>query len=274
MSRAAIHRILFLLGAFLLTACHLDVTASVDVTADGTGVVTVVAIADAELMAQVPTLVDDLRLDDAVANGWTTDGPVPTDDGGMSVTLKHDVHSPEELANVLNSIGPPLTRMAAARTSDETGQTTNAINGELTLADGFATFADADLLAAVGGLPFGEQLTASGLTPDQAMSFTFRANLPGELVRAETGTEVGDGVIEWTAPLDGTVVNLYTETLQRPPGSGNSWAGPLSKVALVALIGWVVASIAFISFVLAARKRRQRRRLQSLRRLERNQRVS
>jgi hypothetical protein len=265
---------LFLLGALLLTGCRLDVTVAVDIETDGTGTVTLVATADAELVAEVPTLIDDLRLDDAVANGWQVDGPTETADAGMTITLTHDVHSPEELANVLNSIGPPLTRMAAARTSDETGQTTNAINGELVLADGFATFADADLLQAVGGLPFGEQITASGLTPDQAMSFTFQAHLPGELIRAETGTQIGDGVIEWRAPLDGTSVNLYTQTLQRPPGSGNSWAEPLSKVALVALIGWVIASIGFIGFVVAARKRKQRRRMQALRRLERNQRVT
>ena len=274
MSRAAFHRLLFLLGALLLTGCRLDVTVAVDIEADGTGVATVTAIADAELIAQVPTLVDDLRLDDAIANGWTTDGPVDTGDGGMTITLSHDVSSPEELANVLNSIGPPLTRMAAARTSDDTGLTTNAINGELVLNDGFATFADADLLQAVGGLPFGEQITASGLTPEQAMSFTFQAHLPGELISAETGTEIGDGVIEWQAPLDGTVVNLYTETLQRPPGSGNSWAGPLASGALIALIAWVALSVVFIGFVVAARKRKQRRRMQALRRLERNQRVT
>ena len=55
---------------------------------------------------------------------------------------------------------------------------------------GVTSFADADLLAAVGGLPFEQEIAASGLTPAQAMSFTYRVELPGELVSAETGLGV------------------------------------------------------------------------------------
>ena len=126
----------------------------------------------------------------------------------MSLTLTHPFHSAEELASVLNSIGPPLTDMQAARTTDPAdpnGATTNAIDGTLVLPNGYESFADAALVQAVGGQPFGDQIAASGLTPSEAMSFTFRVSLPGELVSSETGTEVGDGVIEWKAPLDGSV---------------------------------------------------------------------
>lgn len=254
-----------------LGACRLDVLVDVTIEPDGTGVVTVEATADAELVERVPDLVDDLRLEDAVANGWVVEGPTTTDDGGATVTLTHQVSSAEELANVLNSIGPPLTQMAAARTSDATEQTTNAINGVLTLANGFETFADAELVQAVGGLPFSEEITASGLTPDQAMSFTYRVDLPGELVSAETGTETGDGAIEWVAPLDGSRTGLYVETVQRPADEGAGWARPLATVALVALVAWVVAAVAFIGFVAAARRRKHQRRLERLKRLDRDQ---
>jgi hypothetical protein len=256
--------------AIVLGACRLDVSVDVAMEPDGTGVVTLVATADQELVAQVPDLVDDLRLDDATANGWVVEGPTDAEGGWLTITMTHAFTSPDELANVLNSIGPPLTRMAAARTSDATTeQTTNAINGELVLADGFASFADADLLAAVGGLPFGAEIAASGLAPSDAMSFTFRVDLPGELISAETGTEVGDGVIEWRAPLDGTTVNLYTATVQRPAGSGSSWAAPMATVALVALVAWSVLAIAFIAFVVVARRAKRVRRERALRRLER-----
>ena len=181
--------LLTLVCVLALSACRLDVTVDVVIEPDGTGSVTVTAVADAELVAQVPDLVDDLRLDDAIANGWVVDGPTATDEGGLGITLTHEVRSAEELANVLNSVGPPLTRMAAARNSDPvTEQTTNAINGEMVLADGYATFSDPDLLAAVGGLPFEAELTASGLAPAQAMSFTYRVKLPGELVSANVVT--------------------------------------------------------------------------------------
>ncbi len=252
-----------------LSACRLDVTVDVLIEPDGTGTVTMVATADAELVEQVPDLIDDLRLDDAIENGWVVDGPTTTETGGATITLTHDVSSAEELANVLNSIGPPLNQMAAARTTDpETEQTTNAINGILRLDNGFTSFADTDLLTAVGGLPFEQEITASGLTPAQAMSFTYRVELPGELVSAETGTEVGDGVIEWQAPLDGSETNLYVQTVQRPAGDGLSWAGPLATISFVLLVVWVVLAGAFLVFVALARRNKRRRREARLRRLE------
>ncbi|MCB0968587.1 MAG: hypothetical protein KDB37_17280 [Ilumatobacter sp.] len=265
-------RRLFLLVACVLalSACHLDVTVDVAIEPDGTGVVTVTAVADAELVEQVPDLVDDLRLDDAIENGWAVDGPTPTDGGGLELVLTHDVSSAEELANVLNSIGPPLSRMAAARTTDpETDQTTNAINGVMELPDGFASFADADLIATAGGLPFEEQLAASGLSPSDAMTFTYRVSLPGELVSAEEGTEV-DGAIEWQASLDGTQTNLYVQTVQRQEGDGATWAGPLATLALILLVVWVVMAAGFIVFVAVARRKKARSREARLRRLDRD----
>lgn len=257
---------LVLVSLLALTACRLDVTVDVVMEPDGTGVVTLDAVADAELIAQVPGLVDDLRLDDAIANGWDVDGPTEAADGSVSITLTHGFTSHLELANVLASIGPPLTSMQAARTpADE--QTTNAIDGDLQLPDGFESFADADLIEAVGGLPFADEFAASGMSPSEAMSFVFRVSLPGELISAETGTEVDDGVIEWTAPLDGTSVNLYTATVQRPASEGGAWAGPLSTAALVALIVWVVLAAAFIAFVAIARGNKRRKREHALRNL-------
>ena len=260
-------RLAFVLVSLLaLTACRLDVTVDVEMDPDGTGVVTLVAIADAELMAQVPDLVDDLRLDDAIANGWVVDGPTVAADGSATITLTHGFASHVELATVLRSIGPPLIDMRAARTTAD-DQTTNAIDGDLQLPNGFESFADADLVAAAGGLPFADEFTSSGMTPDEAMSFVFRVSLPGELISAETGTEVDDGVIEWTAPLDGSSVNVYTATVQRPASEGGAWAAPVSTAALIALIVWVAIAIAFIGFVAVARGNKRRRREQALRNL-------
>ncbi len=247
-----------------LTACRLDVDVAVTMQPDGTGSVVVTAIADAELIQQVPELVDDLRLDDATANGWVIDGPVATDSGGLTITLTHDFHSDADLANVLTSIGPPFTNMAAARTTAD-DQTVNAIDGDLVLPDGFESFADADLIQAVGGLPFGEQITASGLTPEQAMAVTFTVSLPGELITS-TGTETDNGVFTWTAPLDGSSQDILTQTVQRPADTTN-WAGPLSTISLIALIAWLVVATAFITFVAIARRRKRRRRERSLRNL-------
>ena len=255
---------LVIVSLLALSACRLDVTVDVVMEPDGTGVVTVDAVADAELMQQVPGLVDDLRLDDAIDNGWVVDGPTEAADGSVTITLTHDFTSHVELANVLNSIGPPLTQMAAARTTADE-QTTNAVDGELQLVNGFESFADSDLIAAVGGMPFGEAFEATASTPSESMSFVFRVSLPGELISAETGTEVDDGVIEWTAPLDGSAVNLYTATVQRPASEGGTWAAPLSTVAFIALLVWVALAVVFIGFVAYARGNKRRKREQALR---------
>jgi hypothetical protein len=249
---------LIVISALALMGCRLDVEVDVVIEPDGTGVVTVHAVADQELAGKIPGLVEDLRFDDAIAAGWTIDGPTTTDTGSVEITMTHGVSSPEELANVLNSIGPPFTNMGAARTTVD-DQTTNAIDGVLTLPNGFESFADADLVAAVGGLPFGDEFAASATTPAESMSVTFRVALPGELVSTPTGIEVEADVFEWTAPLDGTSVSVATQTVQRP-AEGGSWAGPLATAAMVALIVWIVLAVAFIAFVLGARRKRAQHR--------------
>ncbi|MEJ7801373.1 MAG: hypothetical protein WKF60_12695, partial [Ilumatobacter sp.] len=95
----------------------------------------------------------------------------------------------------------------------------------------------------------------------------FRVSLPGELVSAETGTEVDEGVIKRVAPLDGSSVDLLTSTVQRPASEGGDWARPVSTVALVALVVWVVIATAFIVFVAFARSNKRRKREQALRNL-------
>jgi hypothetical protein len=259
MMASVIRRVVLAVACVLaLAACRLDVRVDVTIGPDGTGSVTATAVADADLVARVPDLAGSLVFDDAVAAGWTVDGPSPTADGGLTVTLIHPVASAEELANVLASVGPPFTDMRAGRTTQDE-QTTNAIAGTLVLANGFESFADADLLAAVGGLPFADEFTATGATPPSSMSVTMRAELPGELV-SSTGTEVERDVFEWQAPLDGSSQELRLETVQRSEGDTDAWARPLATVLLLALIAWVVGSVAFVVWVLLARRARRRRR--------------
>lgn len=249
--------LLLVLGALILASCRLDVEVEVMIEPDGTGTVTVVALADEGLVGQIDGLADALVFDDVVRGGWEIDGPTSTDDGGLRAVFSHRFSSAQELANLLNSIGPPLSSMQAGRTTEDE-QTTNAVRGTLVLEGGFEAFTDADLTAAVGGLPFGDRFAAMGLTPDEAMSFTLRITMPGEVISA-TGVEVEPQVFEWVAPLDGGQVEVAASTVQRPP-EGGAWAGPLATAALVALVVWLVLSGSFIAFVLIARARRARRR--------------
>ena len=264
MMNTVIRRICALLVCAIgLAACQLDVGVDVVVNPDGTGDITMVATADAELVNAVPNLIDDLVLDDAIAAGWDIDGPTTTDDGGLTLTMSHEFLSANEATNLLLSLGPPFTAMRVARGTSSSGDvTTNQLEGRLVLTNGFETFADSDLIAAVGSLPFAEELAASGATPSENMSVTIRASLPGVVNNEATnGEKTDDAFLTWTAPLDGSVLAWSAETTQAP-AEGQRWARPLSIAALVLLIAWVAFMALFICFVVFARWRRARRHRQ------------
>lgn len=243
--------------AVALASCKVDVAVDVVVEADGTGTIAVVTTADAEVVAAVPTIADGLAVDDVIAAGWILDGPTTTPEGGLTLTLSHDFVSADEATNLLNSLGPPFNQMAIDRTTvgDET---TTRLSGLLGLSNGFDSFADDDLIAAVGSLPFADEVAASGATPESAMTAVIRARLPGEIDQDQTnGVLLDDGQLEWQIPLDGTITEWLAVSKQTP-GDNQWWARPLSIVALIALIGWVIFMIVFIGYVTAARRRRAR----------------
>lgn len=241
-------------GALVLVGCRVDVTVDLEIGADGTGQVVVIGTADAEVVERAPGLAEDLRLDDATATGWTVEGPTPTEDGGLTVTLRHPVASAAEATNLLASLGPPFSDVRLERTTVE-DETTVTLSGQLTLANGFDSFADSELLATAGRSPYADELT--GRTPAESMSVVFRADLPGNV--EETTGERRDGALEWDAPLDGTSADLTTRALQQP-ASGGSWARPVSIAALVLLLAWIAAVVAFVVSVVRVRRRRRTRR--------------
>ena len=158
--------------------------------------------------------------------------------------------SAEEATNLLASLGPPFVDVRLTRTSDG-DDTTTELTGQLVLENGFDSFADSDLLTAAGGTPFAADLAAT--TPEESMSVQLRTTLPGD-IEETTGTEV-DGVLEWSAPLDGSALDLTTRTVQRP---GPTWASVLSVTALVLLAVWVVLAAAFLVSVARVRRRDER----------------
>ena len=226
---------------------------------DGTGTITFIVNADAEMVAAVPTLADELVTDDIAAAGWAIDGPTELPDGSLTITLTHQFSSDEEATNLLTSLGPPFSDMVVTRNS--TGDdTTNRVSGLLGLPDGFEGFADEDLVAAVGSMPFADQIAASGATPESAIDAVIRVGLPGVVTsEASNGTELGNNLLEWTVPSDGSVLEMRAVSVQSP-GDDRWWARPLSVAALVALVAWVGFMTLFILYVLWARWQRSRRR--------------
>ncbi|CAN5750882.1 hypothetical protein BH18ACT2_BH18ACT2_16750 [soil metagenome] len=245
-----IRRVAWLTVAVLMvTGCRVDVIVDLDIRSDGSGEVVVTAIADDGVVEQTPGLADELRFDDAVAAGWVVEGPAATDAGGLTVTLRHGFATAEEASVLLASLGPPVVGPSVTRRA-EGGVSTVELRGQLVLDGGFEAFADSDLVAAVGGPPFADQLASSLATPAGSMSVTVRASLPGEI--ETTGASAG-GTASWNAPLDGTTVDLTTRAVVRPaPG----WASVVATAALVLLVAWllVVAGVAYL--VVRARRRR------------------
>jgi hypothetical protein len=249
---------MLVIGVLVLAGCQLDIVADVVVEPDGTGEIVVTAEADAALVREVPTIADELVLDDVADAGWAVEGPTPTPDGGLLLTLRHDFAGKDEATNLLRSLGPPFNdpEIGRGQTNDSA---TNTARVNLGLPDGFATFADEDLQSALGGVPFASRIEASGADPSTSINAILRLTLPGEVVAAETNAEIlDDGRLQWTVPVDGTILEASARS-EQAPSTGGVWARPVATVALVVLIAWVGFMSLFIAYVAIARWRRARR---------------
>jgi hypothetical protein len=245
----------------MLAACRLDVAVDTTVNADGTGEVVIVGTVDKEVVDRVPGLTGSLSLADATAAGWTVEGPAATEDGGLTVTLRHQFVSVQEAANLLNSIGPAFGDLVFEHTATE-DEVTVTMAGTLSLPGGtWDAFGDQALLTSTGGTPFAAQLAESGATPTESMSVDLAVRLPGDV--EETSGDRRDGTLVWTAPLDGSVADVSARSVLRPD-SGSGWAGPLGTAALVLLVAWLIAGIGLAVMVVRARRRRRNRPLRRL----------
>ena len=62
-------RALIVISVMLLSACRVDTTIEMKMHSDGSGEITLTAIADADVVAKAPGLAEDLRFDDAETAG-------------------------------------------------------------------------------------------------------------------------------------------------------------------------------------------------------------
>ena len=268
--------LLVLVAALALAACKVNTSVDVVVQPDGSGTITLTAVADAELVAKAPGLAEDLRFDDVEAAGWAVDGPTATDDGGLQVVVSHPFATVQEATALLQSLnGPdgPLHDVVLGRTVTDDDITTT-LSGSIRVSNGLDAFADPDVLAAIGGSPYADDLAAANLRPADVLTFTFTADLPGDPVVGPSSTVAttspeattddtaptrDDDLHVWSVPLDGTTADLATTSVLAQGGGGGVW-GTVATVALVALIAWLVFAAGFILLVAKARRDRARRR--------------
>jgi hypothetical protein len=250
-------RAFIVIAVMLLAGCRVDTTVDISMRGEGSGHITVTAVADADVVAKAPGLADDLRFDDAKAAGWTVKEPATSSSGGLQVELTHTFANPQEATALLQSIngsGGPLHQMTFSRVVSQDGTTIDLV-GSLRI-DGLAAFADPDVLAAIGATPYADEIAASSQGPSQAIGVTIRASLPGTIT-SRTGT-IKDGSVSWVVPLDGSQLDLSTSAVD-DHGTAKIW-GIASKAALIALVAWCVIAAAFITWVARQRKRRAHRR--------------
>ena len=234
-----LRRVLLIVGVLLVVGgCRMDIALDIDVEPDGTGTITLQLDVDAEVVERVPTVADELALDDVVAAGWVVDGPTPNDEGGLRLVLTHRFESDREATNLLRSLGGPFKDMEMQRTT--TGdEVTTQVGGRIGLTEGFDTFADDELIEVVGGFPFTDEITESGATPVDAFGIVVRADLPGEVIAEATNADGrDDGALVWTVPTDGSVLQ-WLGAARQAPEEGAPWARPVAIAALVALIAWL-----------------------------------
>lgn len=233
--------------------CRLDVDVTVDVEEDGSGTIAVVATADAELLAQAPGAVEDLRFDDALAAGWTVEGPSPTDDGGATVGLTKPFRTPEEATAILaelNGPGGPLHDLVL-RQDREYARVTTSLDGMVRLDGGMEAFADQALIVTAGTVPFG---AAAGADPGSAIGLTIRLNAPGAVL--ETTGVVDGGAVGWQPSLAAgasTELRAVVEERDRAAERARTW----ERVTQAAIWIWllVVAVMAVVVALLLARRR-------------------
>ena len=211
-------------SALALTACRVDVTVDVAMRENGSGQVSVVLVADAAVVSAAPGLANDLRTTDLAAAGWRLIGPSSTTAGGLTATLVHDFDTPEQataLLSTLNGPAGPLQAINLQRTATDDAITYTA-SGSGRLDGGLAAFADLDLVGAVGGTPYAEQIAAAGLAPTDAVGVVLQIRLPGEV--AETTATTADAAT--AAPVTSFVpIGELDDAAPSTPADGTAASG-------------------------------------------------
>ena len=232
--------------------------ADVVMAADGTGAVTVTAVADAELLAKVPGALADLRLDDLRAGGWTVQGPAPADGGGQRVVVSKAFGSPDEGAAVLGELSGPAGPLhdVALEWRRSFATVRSGLAGTARLDGGLAGLGDAPLVAALGG----KVGLADRITGDvgEGLKLSVTAHLPGK-VTDSTGTVGVDGTsVTWNPDLrGGAATELRASFVARDAGALS--ARQRGRLARIGLAVWAVVVVALVAamawYVVSSRRR-------------------
>jgi len=241
------------LATMVLVATSCQATAAVDlqIEPNGQGTVSVVVTADQDMVAAAPGLAESLSLSDAQAAGWQVSPVAPDAQGRLQVRVWHDFDTPDEanlLLGQLSGTEGPFRGLKITRDRDG-GRSTWTLDGTLELVNGLSSLADAGLIQLAQAAPFQQDLAASGMTLDQAFLVTFRVTMPGTI---DSTTGVQDiSTVQWTAPLDGSAVEVTTQSTHE--SRLGAVAGPLAPALLWLAGGWLVAMLLLAAAAISRR---------------------
>ncbi|HEU5309085.1 MAG TPA: hypothetical protein VFW97_17300 [Acidimicrobiia bacterium] len=226
----------------LAAACKVDTTVTVTVHDDGSGVVTVTAVLDADAVKATESgggkLEDRLRLGDLAQAGWTLQPWARAADGSAQITFSKPFSSPEQATAIvkeLNGTVGPLHDLTVSR-DPGTFSTTYSTTGTLDLKHlQTGLTADNDVVGSLVKQGVDANAVDQSLLADLRDSFdlTVKVEQPG-------GTTVVKGVPGKTTPVDASTSVLDT-----------------TRVILVTIA--VVLVVAAVVVLLWPRRRRRRR---------------
>jgi len=237
--------------ALVVASCQATAAVDLQIQPNGQGTLSLVVTADQDMVTAAPGLAESLSLSDAQAAGWQVSPVAPDGQGRLQVRLWHDFDTTEEanlLLGQLSGAEGPFRGLKITRDRDG-GRSTWTLNGELVLDNGLSSLADAGLIQLAQAAPFQQDLASSGLTLDQVFLVTFRVTMPGTI---DSTTGVQDlSTVQWTAPLDGSTVEVTTQSTHE--SRLGAVAGPLAPALLWLAGGWLVAMLLYAAAAISRR---------------------
>jgi hypothetical protein len=227
---------------FVTAGCRLDTKVDVVAKPDGSGSVSVTAIADADLVRRAPNAIIEFSTADAQAAGWATEGVQKPADGTRVIVLTKRFGTPEEADKVLAEISGAAGPFAALHLTQKRsfGDIKTSLVGNASLAGGVGALSDSAIVALLGGQQ--PLSTVTGPLGEQ-FSITLATSFPG---KALTVTELKvpvDGGPPAAIDMRARALDLRAQAARR-----NSW------------IAFALAAITVVAFASILWRRREKRR--------------
>jgi len=174
--------------ALILAGCTVDATVTVVVRADGSGVVRVRVVADAEAVKAAESggaaLEQAVRLADLADSGWTIGSWVKADDGSAMIVLSHRFESVDQVAGIVTGLNGKTGPLPSLRATRDAGffSTEYGVKGSIDIPGATAGLADdAELGAKLGALGVDVNIIDQQLLAQIQSSFTLQVvvKLPG-----------------------------------------------------------------------------------------------